>query len=257
MRISERILLLLSRRPGSADYRESTPEWNLDNALSQLSAVFPDFMDTVVGKDILDFGCGSGWQAAVLARNGAKYVVGIDINLRGLERARQLATRLGVQRQVQFADRVEDRFKSRFDIVISQNSMEHFGDPLKVLYEIKSALRENGRILITFGPPWFAPYGSHMQFLTKMPWVNIIFPEKTVMNVRAYFRDDGATRYEEVKSGLNKMSIAKFERLVAHTGLKVFYRRYQCLKRLDFLAGIPLVRELFINRVSCVLGKDR
>lgn len=39
-------------------------------------------------------------------------------------------------------------------------------------------------LLITFGCPWLSPYGSHMHFFTKMPWINVFFSETTVMRVR-------------------------------------------------------------------------
>ncbi len=50
-----------------------------------------------------------------------------------------------------------------------------------------SLLNHDGKMLITFGPPSYAPYGSHMRFFSKIPWLNIWFSEKTVMAVqRAY-----------------------------------------------------------------------
>ncbi|CAN5864331.1 hypothetical protein BH24ACI4_BH24ACI4_08100 [soil metagenome] len=59
-----------------------------------------------------------------------------------------------------------------------------------------------------------------MVHFTKLPWVNVLFSERTVMQVRARFRDDGATRYEEVVMGLNRMTIARFERLIRASGMK-------------------------------------
>jgi SAM-dependent methyltransferase len=255
MRLAEKLLLSLSGKPGSSDYEAVQEEWNLDNALYLLCRVFPDFMGIIVGKEILDVGCGTGYQSVALARGGAKYVLGIDKNQKVLKKAQDLARELGLGEQVEFADKLEDRFRGRFDIVISQNSMEHFGDPVSALSEMKTALNQDGKLLITFGPPWFSPHGSHMPFPNKIPWVNILFSERTVMNVRACFRDDGAARYEEVESGLNKMTVAKFERIISDSGMKIQYRRYDCVKGLNFLGKPPLIRELFINFISCVLTK--
>src|SRR6266446_6644957 len=179
---SERLLLFLSRKPGTAILQTDVQKLTLDTALSMLRRVFPDFALRVAGKDVLDFGCGEGLQAVAIARSGARYVVGIDTNEKTLGRARNLAHELRLENQMEFAVRLEDRFKSSFDVVVSQNSMEHFSDPLSILEEMKSALKSKGSILITFAPPWFAPYGSHMHFFTKVPWVNILFSEKTVMN---------------------------------------------------------------------------
>jgi hypothetical protein len=118
---------------------------------------------------------------------------------------------------------------------------------------MKSALKSDGKLLVTFGPPWYAPYGSHMQFFTRMPWVNILFSERTVMRVRARYRSDGAMRYRDVESGLNQMTVAKFEALVKRNGLLLEEGRYQCIKGLNGLGRIPFLRELFVNHISCVL----
>lgn len=251
MKLAERLLTLLSSRP--EDVRnESKEQPNLDSALDLLCRVFPGFERDIVGKDVLDFGCGAGLQSAAMAMRGAS-VTGLDTNSKTLRRARELASELGLGDRVEFAETLNDSHQGSFDVVISQNGMEHFPDPSAILDEMKSALRPGGAILVTFGPPWFAPYGSHMQFFTRVPWVNLIFAERAVMRVRSRFIGDGAKRYEDVESGLNKMTVRKFERLVAGCGLKVSYRRYDCVKGLAFLAKLPLARELFINHVSCVL----
>ena len=45
--------------------------------------------------------------------------------------------------------------------------------------------------------------------------MNILFSEKTVMTVRRHFRNEGAIRYNEIKNGLNQMTVRQFEGLVA------------------------------------------
>jgi SAM-dependent methyltransferase len=252
--LAERLLLLLSRKPGTDDYQAGQDHWAVDDALSQLHRSFPNFLTTIAGKEILDFGCGTGYQSTALARMGAKHVVGLDTNTVLLERARELSRELDLTAKVKFINRLAKPLESNFDVVISQNSMEHFPDPVQALEQMKSALRPEGKILITFGPPWFAPYGSHMHFFTKVPWVNLVFKEETVMKVRARFRHDGAMRYEEVESGLNKMTVAKFERTVSAAGLQIKHRRYDCVRHLNVFQKLPLVRELFVNEISCVLA---
>lgn len=249
MKLAERLLLSLSHEPTEA----ARNECSLETALSLLSSAFPGFEREIAGKDILDFGCGAGLQSAAMALGGARYVLGLDTNLRTLQHARELADKLHTQNQIELAERLEARHKGAFDIVISQNSMEHFHDPVAVLEEMKSALKSGGKILITFGPPWFSPYGSHTSFFTPVPWANILFPESAVMSVRSRYIGDGATRYEDVEGGLNKMTVRGFERLVEQCGLDAVHRRYQCVKGLDILSQLPLARELFVNHVSCVL----
>ena len=41
-----------------------------------------------------------------------------------------------------------------------------------------------------------------MDGITKLPWVNLLFPERVVLAVRSRYRTDGATRYEDCGGGL-------------------------------------------------------
>ena len=255
LRLGERMLLALSRPPGSADYQTVTADWRRNDPLSLLQAQFPDLLQRVAGKRVLDYGCGAGHQVVALAQRGAAHVTGLDTSPPALRAARQLASEAGVGRRVELVAALDERLRDAFDVIVSQNAMEHFPDPASTLAAMAMLLKPGGVILMTFGPPWFAPYGHHMFFFTKMPWVNLLFSERTVMRVRSLFRSDGATRYEDVAEGLNRMSVRKFEGLVARSGLEMRHRHYRCVKRLDFLARVPLARELFINHISCVLAR--
>ncbi len=254
MTIGERILLSLSRAPGAFDYRQGDAGQSLDNALTLLTRVFPDFAALVSGKRVVDFGCGVGYQSIALVKRHGCSVVGIDSNPKTLRKAVDNAEAAELSpKQLYFVESISPEMLHGFDVVISQNSFEHFPAPATVLAAMVSLLNDSGLILITFGPPWWAPYGSHMHFFCRVPWVNVLFPENVVMNVRSRFRSDGATRYEEVESGLNRMSIAKFESIVASCNLRLIYKKYECVKGLNCLAKLPLLRELFINHVTAVL----
>lgn len=254
MGTGEIVLRALSRPLGDADYASSVQEWTLDTALELLQRAVPCFDHLFVDRSVLDYGCGAGWQSVALAKFGARQVLGVDTNPQSLASARSLAAKFSISPdRLTFGECVPIAVRGTFDVVISQNSMEHFAKPAEVLREMKDALHPRGRLLITFGPPWLAPYGSHMHFFTKMPWVNVFFSETTVMRVRQAYRDDGAMRYEEVESGLNRMTVRKFERLTAECGMRMQWRAYSCVKRLNFLSRIPLLREFFINNISCVL----
>ncbi len=254
MSIGERILLLLSREPG--EDQQGLAGGGTEEALSLLQREFSGFADLVSGKRVLDFGCGSGHQSVALALEHDCQVTGLDTNRKSLARARNLADSYDIpSAKLVFAEHADGSMAGSFDIVISQNSFEHFRDPVGILNEMKRMVSESGKILITFGPPWLAPHGSHMQFFCRIPWVNILFSEKTVMKVRSRFRNDGATRYEDIESGLNRMTVAKFERIVSSAGLRIEFQRYRCVKGIDLLSRVPGLRELFINHISVVLSK--
>jgi SAM-dependent methyltransferase len=260
MRLGERILLRLSRKPGSSEYAGATLKYTVDNALDFPRKTIPDLLDHIRDKTVLDYGCGPGFQAVALANRGAKAVVGVDINETWLERAAALAA------AHQCGDRVSFRHASdflsesssheQFDVVFCCGSFEHFADSAKELANMKRLVKPGGKILITFAEPWLSPHGSHMDNFCKLPYVNVFFSESTVMAVRSRFKDDGATRYEDIKSGLNKMTLAKFERIVRASGLTIKHRNYFATKNLPAVRNIPLLREFLVSAVTCILVKD-
>jgi len=256
MTIGERILTTISKSPGGNDCQLRDSAITIDTALDLLYFVYPNLSALVSGKRVVDFGCGKGFQSIALVKKLDCSVIGIDTNRATLEKAITNAKDHNISsQQLSFVDRISTNMFKSFDVVISQNSFEHFGNPKLILDEMSSLLKDSGIVLLTFGPPWFAPYGSHMEYFCKVPWINILFSEKTVMKVRSNFRDDGAMRYEEVESGLNKMTIARFENIVSLANLKLQSKNYECVKGINWLSKLPLLRELFINHVSAVLCK--
>ena len=256
MGVGELVLRALSRPPGTVDYTLETQHDAPGNECALLRREFDDFSALVRGKRVADFGCGTGLQCIALARDERCEVFGIDTNAGTLRIARENAAAAGFgNHQVQFVERITPELRGTFDIVITQNAMEHFPEPDAIVREMSTLLRPGGKILLTFGPPWFAPYGSHMQFFCRVPWLNLLFTERTVMRVRATYRNDGAERYESVESGLNRMSIRKFERIMAQSGLRMRRAKYTCVKQLNGLSRIPLLRELVINHVTAVLER--
>ncbi len=256
MQIAEGILLRLSRPVGGTDYPGQSIDTMKEDPLALLHREYPDLGDILRGKRVVDFGCGVGLQAMALVREYGCTVCGVESNPKHMQKAMDLARQQGVpQDKAEFHLRATADLKGKYDIVISQNSMEHFSDPEGTIAEMASLVRPGGKLLITFGPPWCAPYGSHMGFFCKVPWINMFFSEKVIMNVRRRFRNDGATRYSEVESGLNKMTVRKFERLISRCGLRMERLRCTCVKKLNFLSHVPILREFVINHVTCVLVK--
>jgi ubiquinone/menaquinone biosynthesis C-methylase UbiE len=240
--IAERILAALCKDPRAVGYLDTADGEAVarrelpSQPLSELEREFPDLHGLLYGKEVLDFGCGWGDQAGAIARRFHARVTGLDKHTGLLAAAR---ARYGDS--VRFVERLNGE---TFDVVITQDAMEHFDDPAAALTAMVQALRPGGRILMTFGPPWYAPYGTHMNFFCPIPWLQLWFSERTVMAVRSRYRNDGARRYQDVESGLNRMSLRKFERLIAASGLKTERLRYVGVKGLDFLTRLPLVREL-------------
>src|ERR1700694_3041386 len=78
-------------------------------------------------------------------------------------------------------------------------------------------LKPDGKVLVSFGPPWYHPKGGHFPLFI---WAHLLLTEESLMKWRSQYKDDGATRFHECAGGLNQMTIRKFERLVANSPLK-------------------------------------
>ena len=168
-----------------------------------------EFFAKIAGKVVIDFGCGEGADSVEMAGKGAKRVIGIDNREDVLQVARQKAVSAGVSNTCLFATST----KELADIVVSVDSFEHFGDPAGILRIMNSLLQPAGEVLASFGPTWYHPLGGHL--FSVFPWAHLIFSEKALIRWRATFKTDGATCFSETAGGLNLMTIARFEELVA------------------------------------------
>lgn len=208
----------------------------------------PEFLDHLRGKTLIDFGCGDGVQAVMIAKQVPDCrVIGLDIQPRFLEKARVRATRSGVADRCHFAETTDERA----DVIISIDAFEHFSDPASILETMSGLLKPGGEVMASFGPTWLHPYGGHL--FSVFPWAHLIFTERALIRWRAEFRPDGATRFCEVEGGLNQIRIADFERLVADSPLAVDWLESVPVRNLSFLRWKPL-REFGSSIVRCRLA---
>ncbi len=239
------MLLRLSRDAASGDYAGGTAkvQANPQNALGFLLKTIPDFRRVIENKKVLDYGCGLGWQAYAMKEQGAGSVTGYDPFPKfavpegaGLSFTKSLPA-------------------DQYDVVVSCSSFEHFANPAKELATIKDLTSPSGRVVIAWAEPWLSHSGSHMNFFTKVPWVNILFSEEAVLRVRSHYRDDGAQRYEDCGLGgaVNRMTLRKWEHLLARSGMTVEWSRYYATKGLTFVARLPGIRELLTSSVAAML----
>jgi len=173
-----------------------------------------EFFGKIAGKVVIDFGCGEGAEAVEMAGRGAERVIGIDIRENVLQTARQLAVSTDVQNTCLFVSSTNELA----DIVVSLDAFEHFADPGEILRIMDKLLQPAGAVLVSFGPTWYHPLGGHL--FSVFPWAHLIFSETALIRWRSTFKTDGATRFGEVAGGLNQMTIARFEKLVADSPLK-------------------------------------
>lgn len=102
----------------------------------------------VVGKDIIELGCGTGYFGARLKRRGARRVVGVDVTPAQLETAQQCEAEFGLGLEFLEANAEEIPLKSaQFDLAISEYGASIWCDPELWLAEAARLLRPGGELV--------------------------------------------------------------------------------------------------------------
>lgn len=206
----------------------------------------PKLLGWIQDKTVIDFGCGEGEAVVDLVRAGARQVIGIDIRENVLERARLCAAAAGVGSSCVFATGTE----TKADVIVSLDAFEHFEDPGAILEIMDRLLKPDGRVIVSFGPTWYHPLGGHL--FSVFPWAHVMFSEEALIRWRSTIRSDGATRFSEVEGGLNQMTIARFERLIAVSKFKFDSLEMIPIRRLKPI-HVRLTREFTTACVKATL----
>lgn len=130
------------------------------------------------GQRLLDVGCGPGSITVDLAEAVAPgEVVGLDLALLQLERARAYAVERGVG-NVRFepGSAYDLPFPDAgFDLVFATSLLEHLGDPPRALREFRRVLRPGGLVAIQ-DPDWtlrvWEPHDARLERLSAL-WIQV------------------------------------------------------------------------------------
>jgi SAM-dependent methyltransferase len=215
--------------------------------------LFPTFDDDIKDKFILDYGCGDGDHSISFSQKGAQFVLGYDIYEHKFRQNSLMLAKKKLNDKVAFRTKLLPEDLQKFDIVITTNAFEHFADPEAELDRMLSVLKPEGKLYIAFGPLWYSPFGVHNFFFIRIPWANIIFSDTTIFNARSKYIKQDVNSFDDI--GLNKMTLKRFETMILSRNLKAHYSKYRAVCNLIFFRYIPVLRELFINGIVCVLGR--
>ncbi len=114
----------------------------------------------LVGKSVLDIGCGiGGIDQLLVTQHGASKVTGIDVEPELVQRAVHDAKAAGLDDRIEFALVAEGPLKfqsASFDVVFSKDSIIHVADKLPLCQEVFRVLCNGG---IFVGSDWLAGKG--------------------------------------------------------------------------------------------------
>jgi SAM-dependent methyltransferase len=246
----------------------SRPQWDDFGHLSSCGRgqryaplFLPDRFGTEIwkrleGRTVLDYGCGYGADVIACCMHGID-AVGIEQRQFMVEGAQERASEAGLSRRFYNVDNCAS-LEGSFDCILSINSFEHYLDPADVLQHMSRFLKPNGgTVLVYFSPPWLHPYGAHCREITPLPWVQFFFPESAIMAIRSEYLNEKPTCYENAAGGLGRMTVAKFERVVAQSPF--FFRELELvgIRNLNLATKIPGVRELMTSAIRAELESKR
>jgi len=110
-------------------------------------------LDDVVGKDVLELGCGAAQWSIALAQRGAR-PVGLDLSGRQLEHARRLMAEAGVEFPlVHGSAEAVPLPDASFDIVFCDHGAMTFADPYRTVPEVARLLRPGGQFAFNHHSP--------------------------------------------------------------------------------------------------------
>jgi 2-polyprenyl-3-methyl-5-hydroxy-6-metoxy-1,4-benzoquinol methylase len=123
-------------------------------AMRRAAAILSEFSLTgVQNPRILDFGCGTGWMTEILAQFGS--AEGVDLSPAAARKFHPT---------IPFHD-VNDVPKGPFDVVVSQEVIEHVEDQAAYLDTVHELLRQGGYLILT--TPNASVSMRHPEFLVQ------------------------------------------------------------------------------------------
>jgi predicted SAM-dependent methyltransferase/SAM-dependent methyltransferase len=116
------------------------------------------------GRRVLDYGCRTGFGAAILERGGAREVVGVDSDERQLQYAREHAATTRTRFAAEIGGGVE-----RFDLIVAFNALD--GDAAGTVARLRERLLPGGTLVFNV-PPQQGPHGASPDARTE--WLALL-----------------------------------------------------------------------------------
>ncbi len=257
--------ILPGPRVGGRDSHEAYSEWEYGIGKSLLEE-YSEWFGALEGKRVLDIGCGLGGKSVAYAEAGAG-VTGVDLDPVHAAGALGYAIKRGSPIEVVTGDAADLPFlEGSFDLVIANDSMEHFSRPAPALAEFARVTRAGGLVFLFF-TPWGSPLASHLYDHIHTPWCHLIYSERMLEQLlelslqRLGNSDpagDAARMMAEYRAGNNRIDVASYRSILE--GVPSLETVFEELKPPRFrvlgpLTSIPRLGELFTGTVTAVLRK--
>lgn len=168
--------------PGTPEFFRTALERRSSYEMPWLPGLVP--LDELRGRDVLEVGCGAGFDAYMFCRNGSRYV-GLDLAPQNALRTRRHLNPYGLRPVTLAGDAERLPFRDgSFDFVYSNGVLHHVPHLPAALGEIRRVLRPGGAFWIGVYYKhsifhWLSLYGY--QYLMRGAWRTMTFEERLGM----------------------------------------------------------------------------
>lgn len=125
---------------------------------------------SLVGMNILDFGCGDGHTTAAMAAEASTTVLGYDIN----------AAAVVANDNYSFTvDRQQVGVEPVYDLIVLYDVLDHIEneDPVDVLTWLATTLKPDGKIFVRTHP-WTSRHGGHLYKVKNKAFMHMVLSEE-------------------------------------------------------------------------------
>lgn len=133
-----------SQIPRQVNGLDGAPEWHTVRVL------LPD----LVGKRVVDLGCGFGWASRWMREQGAASVLGLDLSRNMIERAKATTADAAIEYRIADLDTLRLPEKA-FDLAYSALTFHYIADFERLVRAIHEALVPGGKFVFTIEHPVF------------------------------------------------------------------------------------------------------
>lgn len=124
-------------------------------------------------KNVLDYGCGSGWASVIIAKKGCEHVTAVDVSENGVEASKQYAKLFNADAMIEFhaiqTTWLREQPAGSFDGVFCSNVLDVVPSAVceTILEGIAHVCSQDAKIVIGFNP-YFEREGLEKRGLAEM-----------------------------------------------------------------------------------------
>lgn len=209
-------------------------DWQYRNAKDSIVPFVNHLVEFQSGCNVLEIGCNDGGVLKAFTELGC-HTVGVDIYAPGIEAAKiNMMPEIASGQALFFSKDIykvnpETEFKTKFDLIILKDVIEHIPNQQKLMLELPRFLKPNGVIYLGF-PPWQMPFGGHQQgsknyLLSRLPYYHLL-PKWFYHKLFLWAGDQPDTINELMNVYDTRISIEDFDKILKSAQYKTLKRAF-------------------------------